>query len=924
MTSATVPAPISAAELRTLGDVGRAMLVWLRRNVPTTVLFALIGAASAWLMNVYVIAQAGGVNDTAGTVGTSKGNIGTGMLFWMLASSVVFGVGGYWRSVGTERFKRDVRAFPGTVAATVRTAGVHALGALLWGFAVALLASTLVAPSIAGVLGVGVALSIQSVLGRIASGLLMRVWSTVTTRLAPQRAAKPPPLAAMTVGLLGGAAALVLAFLVTSSTTKLILALAAVAAAVLLPRLRGRGSVALLFIVATALGLVILGFASEARADDGGPGDGCPATFGDWLNCPGTEKVLTSAGLGGLAGGIGAGLGTALGSALGGLPSPPTGRPGPDTGPEPGAGPEPGPGFHPLVDGDGNPLLYFDPDAPSVGGKPGQVWWGGKWLDPNSAEFGDSYRGEVGDTQRRNARWDSELAESAARSRVLEEEQEAKIRAEQAAEKAKNDLERHAIEQYGELLKDFEGLRARESYNNLLESINNEHVVSFREDGTMVSSDNRSYLFGKDGRIDPTAVGRARGALFRLVETNALHPDSELRPNSWLEDAGNTAIYTATEAPPILAMIAARAGLASVTQGISEVAIQSYGMASAMEKSTAPFGTAGLLAGMSYLAEQNLPMNVVTKLGHGEMFDVSDVLLDTATVGFHVAQVRAGGSQLPGVFGAVESAAVASRGGITPSQYLAQGLVATWHNVDLQIRPMSEFVIEGGAPKPGNLSAKTLKPGDLPFYPGQELGGLSGTEPVLPPHPTPAHEAQFERLKYEYETKTKPAVDKMVEEGLAVRDPNGQLRTPDGRPFTGDPDPLAHVEAGTDNLVAVEKQRAVTADLLRWKKWTGTQHGPARGPEVGYVDVVRARGGTPADIAKAEADVKGWVESWGRKPGVTIRPGQPSVHADLDPAPDEPAVPTDADPASAGRGAYRSDDYRKLLEDPYLLQGGAP
>ena len=37
MTSASVSAPIPAPELRTVGDIWRAMLVWLRRNMPTTV-----------------------------------------------------------------------------------------------------------------------------------------------------------------------------------------------------------------------------------------------------------------------------------------------------------------------------------------------------------------------------------------------------------------------------------------------------------------------------------------------------------------------------------------------------------------------------------------------------------------------------------------------------------------------------------------------------------------------------------------------------------------------------------------------------------------------------------------------------------------------------------------------------------------------
>ena len=59
----------------------------------------------------------------APTVGS--GNYQTGATFWALFSIVVFGIIGYWRAVGTERFIGDMRGLPSALLSLFKSSGSY-------------------------------------------------------------------------------------------------------------------------------------------------------------------------------------------------------------------------------------------------------------------------------------------------------------------------------------------------------------------------------------------------------------------------------------------------------------------------------------------------------------------------------------------------------------------------------------------------------------------------------------------------------------------------------------------------------------------------------------------------------------------------------------------------------------------------------
>ncbi len=312
--------PLQPVVAPTFGQFWASLVDHLRKNLPTTVLFAVVGAVVSWTVNVYWIAKRyQGTNVPNGAPVTTGGNMMWGLAFWILASTLVFSLFGHWRSVGTEQFFLDVKGFPQTVTGIFRQDGSLVWSHLLWGFAGSLVLTQVLSPSLRGMFGMTVMLTIPSVLGRVVLGYVSRVWSATAARINPARGIKAVPLVAPAVAGFGASAAMMLGFLIDDTTVELVLALAAAAGAFIIHQ-QGRGGgpdtrtlMALLWVVVVVLGA--FGGAQAAVADDGGYAE-CGYSWSDWWACDGSDDVRTDALAGALAGGLGGGLGSGLGPAI--------------------------------------------------------------------------------------------------------------------------------------------------------------------------------------------------------------------------------------------------------------------------------------------------------------------------------------------------------------------------------------------------------------------------------------------------------------------------------------------------------------------------------------------------------------------------------------------------------------------------------
>ncbi|MFD8707356.1 hypothetical protein ACFV1W_33030 [Kitasatospora sp. NPDC059648] len=341
MTTTTAPQTVP-----TIGDVARQLPGWLREHLWSAVTGAVVGGVIGYAVNVFLIAvRYGGWRKVPpGAPATTHGNFFQGALFWGLLTTVLFGVFGYWHTVGTTRFLADLRALPRTLATLVRgdrAAGVH----LLWGAAVAMLAAQIVPPAAGAVLALGVLAGAPTVLGSIVSTFLRRIWSAVVKRIAPTRHHRVTGITGMTVGLLGSAASLAVASFVTDGPVKYGLAGALALAAVLVSATGARPPATACVVLLVGAVLVLHGLTDvlPAHADDGGSLE-CRLRGQAWLSCTGSATVLRYSAAGAAAAGAGGILGAFLGSFAGTLAGPPgtlgaPGTEGPDgDGPDDGAG----------------------------------------------------------------------------------------------------------------------------------------------------------------------------------------------------------------------------------------------------------------------------------------------------------------------------------------------------------------------------------------------------------------------------------------------------------------------------------------------------------------------------------------------------------------------------------------------------------
>ncbi|MCB0994498.1 MAG: hypothetical protein KDB21_05370, partial [Acidimicrobiales bacterium] len=274
------------------------------RDLPRTIVFALAGAAFAYVANVLLMARKyQGTNVVSGSPVTTTGSWASGVLFWTIASTLLFGVAGYWRSVGSERFFADLRSFPGLVGNVVRRDGAGAGSHFCWGVAVMMGLSAAVSPSVSGALGVGVLVALPSAVGRVVISVVARAWRKVAASLAPHKGVQQPPLVSVAVAGLGSSTALLVGFLISDRVVKVVLAAVLAGVALLLGAARKPEGGApprtfILLTLAFCCAVVLAAGVEPAAADDGGwnecdsPDDADTTTsWSEWFECTGSGDV---------------------------------------------------------------------------------------------------------------------------------------------------------------------------------------------------------------------------------------------------------------------------------------------------------------------------------------------------------------------------------------------------------------------------------------------------------------------------------------------------------------------------------------------------------------------------------------------------------------------------------------------------------
>jgi hypothetical protein len=299
-----------------------AIKQWLKQNSTAAMQSAIIGALFGYGLNFVMSLSlfSGGFDGSQGALGS----LFKSSLFFGVLSTVVFGLIGYRRAVGKERFWQAIRNAPKTVAMLFRQDGAAARVHLLWGAAISLLAMQFVSPWLGAAVAVGFLAAIPSIFGRVLSALLFRLWSSLVQLFAPTKGQRVEGSVSMLVGMVGASAALILGGLLSDPSTKLALAAGCIVAAFMMRKSGPTSALPLILIgLATLVGQILgdllyplLALAQERPI----PGEmGGLLTGGGDGETPGISLLgVTWNSTAGLVGaGIGAPLGFGIGSVVG-------------------------------------------------------------------------------------------------------------------------------------------------------------------------------------------------------------------------------------------------------------------------------------------------------------------------------------------------------------------------------------------------------------------------------------------------------------------------------------------------------------------------------------------------------------------------------------------------------------------------------
>lgn len=312
----TVPRTPVGAFLRYLAVMGE----WLKKNLKEAVTVAVVGFVIGWVINFVLMAFFyDGFRADETMLATGQGNVRNGMLIWSLFSSVAFGLIAYRRAVGKERFGHDLANFPGSIVGVFRKDGAAVWTHILWGAAVSLLATFLIARWA----GLGVAMVLVSAafspLGLILAAMITQLWRAIMRSLMPLKTLRATGSAGLFVGLFTSSLVMLASFFIANEKEKLILGALCLVAAVLVGRRQAHPPTATaLLLIAPLLWLL---FPELGLADDGGFKE-AGGDFGAWAQGGGLGEIVGYSNYGGAAVAIGGVAGWMIGAANGVSPPP--------------------------------------------------------------------------------------------------------------------------------------------------------------------------------------------------------------------------------------------------------------------------------------------------------------------------------------------------------------------------------------------------------------------------------------------------------------------------------------------------------------------------------------------------------------------------------------------------------------------------
>lgn len=193
----------------------KAAFGWLFSNAFEAITATLIGAVFGFLVNFCMLAfYFDGHRKVGNGIVVGSVNVINGSLIWFVLSTVIFSLYGYYRAAGKERFWKEIGQLPTCLLQIVTVDGGAARSHLLWGAGISLLGTQFISPALSGAVGLALVTSVPTILGRIISNFLFRVWSFIVGLVKPGRDLAAIGPMTMLVGIIGSAGALAIGFLV--------------------------------------------------------------------------------------------------------------------------------------------------------------------------------------------------------------------------------------------------------------------------------------------------------------------------------------------------------------------------------------------------------------------------------------------------------------------------------------------------------------------------------------------------------------------------------------------------------------------------------------------------------------------------------------------------------------------------------------